>query len=72
MPLLGFSKQGFVSEGLFNLFGSYAMSELNMKRVAFIPLKIVNAQGLLHKKSYIVLLCAVEMSILFKEFIQQM
>jgi len=44
MPFFGFSEQGLVSEDLFNLFGSYAMSKLNMKRVAFIPLKIVNAQ----------------------------
>jgi peptidase E len=51
MPILGLSEEGFASEDLFNLFGSYAMSKLNMKRIAFIPLKIVNAQRFLPTKS---------------------
>jgi hypothetical protein len=71
MPFLGLSEQGLVCEGLFNLFGSYAMSELYMKRVAFIPFKIVNAQRIPHKKSYIVLLYAGEMSNLLKERAQE-
>ena len=33
-PFLGFSEEGLVSEGLFNLIRGYAMSELNMKREA--------------------------------------